>query len=834
MSTLLKTLWFGLISLLVGPFALWFILDGKQRRRGLLPNYLGRFLVSVTLFLVFHVLLFLAPIHWTGLLAFYLMACATTIRLISSPARAALFKLPTDAAPPRMDRPSFFDSFLTTALAIFPLVYILALVHNIGELGNFSIRLPSDVYTGGLLWMAYSAPGVLLASWVAWKGAYKPGLRALIYFYGAVIVVLLWIMVWERMDQVSMEMFGIPDREPLLFSFEGEARWRTVVKSVFYGSAFLLGVAYLIGAARTSVFAKRALLLGLPSLMLYVNMLFFLGDWNLYLGAFRDGSYSLHHYSAYRMAVGAQLARTPAAYRAPFLREEWADLEYQSGRVGKSRTLMARLVEDGRRHPYHARLGKRAERSLANLERPHGAPILLDLPVIKPASYLDREWYALLGAVAFLKPDWTDLDLRKRLLDLSSTVQLHLPELDNLPELAPAFRQLQIPISPCFLTKERAIEALKAGNIPFLSLYGHWVPLSGYDPGRDGFYYYSYRETQAGSGMFRNEDVDLFHHLPGESFGGRKGTRGLEESFSLQKFIPAEELERHILDIGGVAVVLGDSTFIPARERRAAFLVEQGDVHYQDHDNYEDAAACYREAADLIPHDQVLSRMLYLKRRYRDVASDPRDYRNLFRDYPPRWMEGFGPSGPDEKALMARILEGRLGAYVLMNWHKPPPPAPSPEAKAALDTSLALFTSLNVIDPYEPLYMDSLAALRQRSGDLPGSERLYEKLASLYPFGNEYAEFRLAWVKFKLGKTAELADVLERCSGFAEDARYLTMQGALAMSQGKDGKAFDILSKSLKLDKSLGETHALLADYHKRRGESEAESVHRLWLKRST
>lgn len=834
MSTLLKTLWFGLISLLVGPFALWFILDGKQRRRGLLPNYLGRFLTSVTLFLAFHVLLFFAPIHWIGLLAIYLLACGITLRMMSHPTRAALFSLPTDTSTQSTAGPSFFDSFLTAALAIFPLVYILALVHNIGELGNFSIRLPSDVYTGGLLWMGYSAPGVLLATLMAWKGGYRPGLRALVYFYGSVGVVLLWIMVWERVDQVSLEMFNIPDREPLLFSFEGEERWRVLVKSIFYGAAFLLGIAYLIGAARTTVFAKRAMLLGLPSLMLYVNMLFFLGDWNLYLGAFRDGSYSLHHYSAYRMAVRAQLARTPSAYRAPFLREEWADLEYQAGRIGESKALMRRLVEDGRRHPYHARLGKRAARSLANLERAHGAPILLDLPVIKPASYLDREWYALLGAVAFLKPDWTDLDLRKKLLDLSSTVQLHLPELDNLPELAPAFRQLEIPISPCFLTKERAIESLKAGRIPFLSLYGHWVPLSGYDPGRDGFYYYSYRETQAGSGMFRNEDIDLFHHLPGESFGGRKGTRGLDRSFSLKKFISAEELERHILDIGGVAVVLGDSVYIPAEERRAAFLVEQGDVHYQDHDNYEDAAACYREAAALITHDQILSRMLYLKRRYRDLASDPRDYRNLFREYPPRWMREFGPSGPEEKALMSRILDGRLGTYVLMNWHKPPLPVTSSGARAELDTSLALFTSLNALDPYEPLYLDSLAALRQRAGDLAASERLFENLASLYPFGNEYAEFRLAWVKFKLGKVSELADALDRCSGFAEDARFLTMEGALAMAQGKEGKAFESLSKSLKLDKSLGETHALLADYHKRRGETEAESVHRLWLKRST
>lgn len=834
LPSLLKTTWFGLVSLLVGPFTLWFILDGKLRRRGLLPGYPGRFLTCAALFAAFNVLLFLAPLHWTGLLALYLGACLFTARAMSHPSRAPFFQLPTDRAGKSVPAFPFTDSLLAVSMAVLPLVYILALVRNIGDLGSFSIRLPSDVYTGGFLWMAYSFPAVLTLSWLSWKSSFRPGIRPLVYFYAAVAVVLAWIMVWERVDQFFIDTFGIGEREPLLFGYAAEQTWRLAVKWVFYGSAFLLGVAYLVGAARTTAFGKRALMLGLPSMLLYLNMLFVLGDWNLYLGALREGAYSLHHYGAYRLAARAQLLRTPNAYRAPFLREEWADLEYQGGNLAKARELMQRLVEDGRRHPYHADLGRRAEGSLAGLAKPHGPALVLDLPAIKPASYLNREWYALLGAVAYLKPGWTDMDLRKRLLDLSSTVQLQLPRLENLPELATAFRQLEIPISPCFLTKERAIAALQAGKVPFLSLHGQWVPLSGFDPGRDGFYYYSYRNQEGGSGLFRNEDVDLFHHRPGERFGGREGGRPPAPRYSLQKFIPSRELMKHVLDIGGVAIILGDSAFVGEKERRAAFLVEQGDVHYQDHDNYEDAAACYRQAAALLRHDQILSRILYLRRRYQEAASDPRDYRNLFREYPPAWLRASSLPREEGVALMDRILDGRLGSYILMNWHAAMPPDTTAAARASLDTALRIFSTLHALEPEEPLYVDSLAALRRRAGDLAGSESLYARLADLHPFGSEYAVYHLAWVRFKLGRMEGLEKLLDDCASYADDARYLTMRGAADLARGRERRAFASLSKSLKLDKGMGETHALLAEYHKRRGETQAEAVHRLWLKRSS
>jgi hypothetical protein len=283
------------------------------------------------------------------------------------------------------------------------------------------------------------------------------------------------------------------------------------------------------------VFVKRALFLGLPSMALYANLLFVLGDWNYYLSALRDGLFQGRHYGLYRLAAHAQLSRTPAAFRSPYVLDEWMELEYQSGHPENARAKLERLLSLCADRPYYARLAGRARKQREKWDAHRAREgtrtatagetgIRLDLPIIKPASYLNQEWYALLSAVAFLRPDWTDLEMRKKLLDLSNTVQLHLPKLDNVPELVPALRQLGIPSSACFLDETRLKAALAARRIPFLSLYGRWVPVSGYDPVRDGFYYYSYPETGDRPEWFRNEDTDLFYHHPGEAFGGERET----------------------------------------------------------------------------------------------------------------------------------------------------------------------------------------------------------------------------------------------------------------------------------------------------------------------
>jgi hypothetical protein len=836
------------MSLLLGPFALWFIYTAKLRRRNLLKNGLAR-QSSLALGLAgFSVLLFWAPIHWSALLCLYLAAGTGTAWAMRRRNRIRFFALgfadaagsreasegnPGSAAP-KTGWPSR-PALLAAAMAFYPLVYIVALAHNIGELQNFSIHLPSDVYTDGILWMLYATPGVVLAGFLAGRAGFRPSLRSLVCFYAGVGVVLGWIMVWERCDIWLSALVPGSDREAMLFGSTADRSFRAVVKAVFYGGAFVLGVAYLAGSPRSSIFGRRAVFLGLPSLLAYFNMLFALGDWNFFLDGVRQRALENHHYGVFRLAARAELARTPAAFGTPALLDEWAELEYQSGRREQAIGLVESLQARCGKKSYYAKLRKRAEAELSALRRPAGQPSLqLDLPVIKPASYLDQEWYALLSAVAFLKPDWNDMELKKRLLELSNTVQLHLPELANVPQLIPALRQLEIPVTPCFIDVARIRQALAERKVPFLSLYGHWIPISGYDAGRDGFYYYSYG-VPPGQDWLRNEDTDLFYARPGERFGGdAEKARARHLRMSLQRFLPRAELEAHVLDIGGVGMILGDSAFAPRHERLAAFLLEQGDVYYQEHENYREAAAAYRRAGELFPCDQVDSRKMYLKRRFQESASDPRDYQNLFQDYPPAWFATLGPEAAGERAILGKIMAGKLGTFLMINWYASPDPDTSSEARAGWDTALALFEGLRRLDPDEPLYVDSLAALQARAGNLKAADSLYGTLASMYPFGNESAAYRWAWTKLRLGQVEVLPDLLEKCEGYGGEARYLTMQGAVSMRKHRWRAAHEALTRSLKLDKSIGETHSLLADWYKRKGDDRNRLVHQRWLRRST
>jgi tetratricopeptide (TPR) repeat protein len=426
------------------------------------------------------------------------------------------------------------------------------------------------------------------------------------------------------------------------------------------------------------------------------------------------------------------------------------------------------------------------------------------------------------------------MELKKRLLDLSNTVQLHLPKLENVPELVPALRQLEIPVTTCFIDAARMRKALAEGRVPFLSLYGHWVPISGYDPGRDGFYYYSYGAT-GGQDWLRNEDTDLFYARPGESFGGEaEKSRSRLLRLSLQKFVPRAELEAHVMDIGGVGMILGDSAFAPRNERLAAFLVEQGDAYYQEHENYPEAAADYKRAGELFPCDQVDSRKLYLKRRYEEFASDTRSYQNLFQDFPPVWYARLGPDAAGERALVGKILAGKLGTYLMMNWYSNPTPDSSAQSRAEMDTALALFRGLRRLDPDEPIYVDSLAELSARGGNLKAADTLYGRLAAMYPFGNESACYRWAWTKLELGEVDALPGLLDQCKAYAGEAKYLTMRAAIAMRKHRWRAAYEALARSLKLDKSIGQTHALMADWYKRKGDERNMLVHQRWLRRST
>ncbi|MDB5102349.1 MAG: hypothetical protein JWP91_38, partial [Fibrobacteres bacterium] len=101
----LKAVWFGLVSLLLGPFALWFMLFAKMRRRNLLAHPARRNLGLLLGFAAFSGFLFLAPVHWAVLLCLYLAACFWSARSMARPDRARLFRFNVMARNPTGNAP---------------------------------------------------------------------------------------------------------------------------------------------------------------------------------------------------------------------------------------------------------------------------------------------------------------------------------------------------------------------------------------------------------------------------------------------------------------------------------------------------------------------------------------------------------------------------------------------------------------------------------------------------------------------------------------------------------------------------------------------------------
>lgn len=843
----LKLIWFFLVAILFGPFSLWFMLFAKKNRRNLEKNYLTVLGLLLGLSVGFYAFLFIAPVHWIKLLILYFFSGLVSSIFILRHSHSHLLGLwilnslqtPThgDREEPRF---TYKQTLMAVGLAIYPIVYIISLFHSIMDLQNFSIHLPSEVYTDGLLWMVYATPGIMLLAWLGLWYKINPSLRSLVYFYASLLVILVWLVIWEKADSILLATLYSQDREPLFFQLRLEENFRFTVKLFFYASAFLLGSGYLVTSVRSQIFFRRTLFLGLPSLLLYANMLFVMGDWNFYLIGIKEKAFLNQNIDLYRIMVRSQLKRIPAAYRTPETISEWAEYEYQLGNISKAKELFTKISKETPAKPFYTHLKRMAEQSLNNLSsKTISNSHLTAFASIKPASYLNQDWYGLLSTVAFLKPQWSDLDLKKKLLELSSSVQINLPKLNNIPDLIPVLREFEIPATTCFLSVERIKTALKAGHIPYLNLYGHWVPITGYDGGRHGYYYFVYRKRSQ-LNWFSNNDLDLISPRTEKVLAKDSArvqsviTSKVAADFILQNFIPEQELQDHITDLGGVGLILGDSLFVSKREKEAAYLVELGDAHYQEHDNYPEAATNYHEAELLFKNDQIESRILYLKRRYSEFASDAGDFENLFHEYPPKWMKLLGPDSSKEKEIVTKIINGKLGTYLMMNWITRSESDSNAKAKIKLDTAIQLYTWLHQKDSEEPIYLDSLAHIYFRQGNLDKSESFLNELSQLYPFGNENVSYRQAWIKLKLGKISEVAPLLSECKTFSNEARYLTLKAAVALNKGKGKTAFSLLERSLKLDKSLSETHELLVKYYQSRHDKSNAQLYELWQRRSS
>ncbi len=834
-----------LLCLLLGPFVPGFLLIGKRARRD--PGFpAARNLALLTAFTVAYCsALFLLPVPNLLLLLFHFgFSLFSGIHFARRDPQGFLQGASQSSVSGQMTakpKAPFSHSLLSIALAVYPPFYFWGLLRMLGEMKSFSIHLPSAVFTESLFWSLWATPIVLLGSvWVHTKN-FRFGLRQLLFFYAAFPILLVWIVLWEKIDQGVLEFLGAASREPLFFDFAPELSFRKGLQIAFYGSGALMGIAYLVRAPGTGVFLRRAMSLGLPILLVYLNLMFYSGHWNRYLAGMGTLLGEQRAYGLRDAALSLQLKRTPGAYLAPEWEKNLLERVYQSGRVDLAEKRLEKWVARSGRREYHGRHHFEAVSMQENWQaHNHGnladTALLLDVPAIQPANYLNTDWYGLLSAIAYLNPGEDDLRIKTRLLDISTTLHISLPDISTLPALSPVLRQLGVPSTAAFLNGELLRQALGKGLIPYLYRHGHWVALCGYDPVRKGYYYLDYDSRRAKPRVLWGDRDDLFAPAKDTENSSRASQRSVDAGESgLRRFILAQELENHLHDIGGVGVILGDSAFVSEEENRSAFLVELGDLRYQQYGDYAKAAEDYRQAYALFPSEYVAARMVYLRNLHMQKKGDPRSYLSLF-EAPgiPAWFHDLQLDSDTEANVKRKIRTGALGRFLLMGWSSQSS-GPATYAQRRFQDSLQLdvYRVLHELDPYESDFVDSLAGLHMRMGNWETAVPLLRRSIGMKPGIHSHSHYRLAWTLFKSGNMEELPHALAKSQGFENEPRYLTMQGALALWKGKPRAARPWLEKSLKLNKGMPETHAMMAEIARSRNDSAAASLHERWLERS-
>jgi hypothetical protein len=810
-TSFLKRLWMVWVAIVLGPFALWFAMLSKWHRRNQIRDYplvLGALWFAT---LAAHLVLFALPLHHGWLVSIHLISVGFSSWLIFRAKGLELFHFGpvTKIEVPTSPANHIGQSLMAAGIAILPLAYLTGLATQLFELRAFSIQWPASVYLDALIWALLSLPLVLALGYLLWRSPLRSHARTILLFFASLAVVGAWVAVWEVFDTYLLDWLWGGIREPLLFDPRTEQDFRKAVKIFFFASGGLLAIDYLVLAQGSAAFARRALFIGLPAGMAYAQMLFILGDWNYYLGALQSTLLREQHLGAYSLVAASKAARVPDAFRTPYDLEELAEYHYQGGDTSQARAYWRRIqfrLESGSyEKPYASTLGRRAGHYVGHLEKRSqenpSAAVSLPLRLIRPAAYLDSDWYALLSAIGYLRPNWSDLEIKKRLLSVSSSLQMVLPALTSLPTLRVYLDKLGIEHRAAFADRSRLREALARKSVPFVNLNGQWVAVCGYDAARDAYIYLRYPERYERNPWWGAPELDVL----GEKNGITAGS-GKTPQVPIRRAMPAPEFERNLHDIGGVALFLGDTTWIKPQEDRAAFLVELGDAYYQEQENDPAAASAYAQAQALWPNDYVVARILYLKRRWQVRHQDPGDYTALFRpSEAPKWLSPMDPEKAER--VTQEILSGLMGQYLLLNWVPRIPPKGADNHEARLDSAESAYKILRQLEPSQALYVDSLAALAHRRAAYRQEAQYLDTLSRYHPFGDADVQFRLAWAAFLAGDTVLALRALDGAEEYSHHPRHDLIAGAIDCGQGRRRQGRAKIERSLKQDKSEPRVH---------------------------
>ncbi len=828
----------ALISLVLGPFALWFLYLGKLRRRGLVAP--GWWLVLALFFSFIQGVLWLAPIRWEWIVLFYLLLSGGSLGVFLRFEGFRRF-LWNDAASDPKDQSkklgAWGEHLILGGLVLYPTFFGFGLFRDIQRLKEFSIYLPASVYTDALLFaFIYGTPAMMALAWLTRQTFSRPSIRVILNLLGGSLVAFCWIILWQYFYHIALQYFGSGNDQPLVFrDIYKEIFFRNSVQAVFQFIGILLSTAYLATSPKTLVFFRRAVFLCLPLLLGYSNLLLLRGEGGYFIAGLRDYLYRENRVLAYQRISEIEISRWPRAFYLPYLMRDLSDVLYLEGDKATAEYWRTRILVETKGKPYYGPLHQQVEWSSKKLaSSPHcsfSPNQVLQVPQVRPGTSLDANWYALLGAITFLHPEWNDFDLKKRLLEVSSEVQLSVPVLGSVPMVTEVLDIFGVPFTTGFFSEIRIQAALKQGSIPFLNFSGRWISLVGWDSCRQGYWYHHYPDSLDRNPWLNSPDLES---LLGESSSGKKDSNHSPAKvpipFNLLNFIPSRDLMRHLHDIGGIAMVIGDSSFASTEERKASFLVEYGDGLYQEQDDFVGAAEAYVRAQALFPSDYILARELFLERRAKCLEGSSHHLGELFRaKYYAQPQIVVSPS--DRQRITDKIIQGELGQYLLLQWHEN---APRFYFRPDLPDSTSLvFHTWFRLEPYNPGALDSLATFFAKKSQWDSSEFYFRQSLAFYPMGNEYLNYRLAWNQFQQEKFGDLKNLLKHCEGFKGEARYLLMQGVLAWQQGHRKTGIKSLGQSLKLDKSLPETYAWKSRMASKTMDSAGVALSQKWLERA-
>ncbi len=771
--------------------------------------------------LLYFVCLFLAPMSWGITIFIHLV-----FGLIAAGFQSK--KTGPENIARILDRERLKDSLWIGCLLVAPIAFLFSFFMNFMELSAGAMLQPVDVYFFSLFWAFCSLPLGILLGYSLYKSKIPIGVKTFAYCLLALVVILCSYILIQSFFHSFYSRYDIPVETAIFGNFSLEQKWRFYIKIFLVVSYSFLFLRILTS---TSFHIKGWKLIRVTFSLIvsmYISALFLSGELCLSMEQFRNWSYNHYHFKTYMGISKLQKLKFPNYVRIPYNQHELAEYLYQTKNEDKAREIFKEILNE---YPqsYVKPLKHQIthwmdswEKNKAKLKPIEDYNIELNLPIIQYADYLTSNWCGILTALSFIEKNPEDLALKEKLLKVFSEDNNQLPSIDNMPSLGPILDRMGIPYSAIFLNDSMLIEAMSQNLVPLIYYNYTWIPIQGYDALRDGFYFLDY--SSHFSKYTRKKSVDNL--ITGTSV--KEGNRLVEKQLpKFRKFISRKLIVQHILDIGGIGLVVGETKWPDSKSHYAAYTIEMADMYYQSLNNIPRAYALYQSARENKDNWVVRERISYLKRHFLANLQDVKKMGSVFYN-----NTGFGKKEVMDVSIeletKKRILQGKAGSILLENWilRKPIPDS------SQLDSLKSVYIYLNKINPYKTSYLDSLSNIEYKLGNVENAINYAIELYNIYPNGYPNLALNICWMYLELENMEKVSQWFSLAKGTYYKSKYLAIKGALQVYKGHINRAEKILQESLKEDKTLALTHKWMLNVYKQQGNHQKAAIEEKWILR--